>query len=272
MICYHGGPITPEPAALATWRNAHAMISFANKDQDALAFGCAESVALDNGAWTTFAAGQGAIDVEAYAEWVNRWYCHPAFDWCLIPDKIDGTEEENDSYIEEWPFPPSISVPIWHLHESLAKLEWLTEAWPRIAFGSSGEWIDIGTTRWWGRISEAMEVAADKDGHPKVKLHGLRQMGPEVFSIIPYASVDSTNVARNIGIDKAWTGSYIPRRRETRAMFLLHFWVRLMRRRIGQLNWRHLTWSEFFFHFDFFFNFFFRLGHGMSTALHTSER
>jgi hypothetical protein len=45
-----------------------------------------------------------------------------------------------------------------------------------------------------------------------------------------------------------------------------------MRRRIGQLNWRHLTWSEFFFHFDFFFNFFFRLGHGMSTALHTSER
>jgi hypothetical protein len=139
------------------------------------------------------------------------------FDFTVLPSH---GQEENDSYIEEWPFPPSISVPIWHLHESLAKLEWLTEAWPRIAFGSSGEWIDIGTTRWWGRISEAMEVAADKDGHPKVKLHGLRQMDPEVFSIIPYASVDSTNVARNIGIDKAWTGSYIPRRRETRAMLL----------------------------------------------------
>ncbi len=35
-----------------------------------------------------------------------------------------------------------------------------------------------------------------------------------------YASVDSTNVARNIGIDSAWTGSYIPKRKETRAMLL----------------------------------------------------
>ena len=32
--------------------------------------------------------------------------------------------------------------------------------------------------------------------------------------------MDSTNVARNIGIDSAWTGSYIPKRTETRAMLL----------------------------------------------------
>ena len=69
-------------------------------------------------------------------------------------------------------------------------------------------------------MAEAMEIACDKQGRPHAKLHGLRQMDPEVFSVIPYSSVDSTNVARNIGIDSAWTGSYIPRRKETRALII----------------------------------------------------
>jgi hypothetical protein len=62
--------------------------------------------------------------------------------------------------------------------------------------------------------------AVCSDGQPMTKLHGLRQMDPYIFSVIPYASVDSTNVARNIGIDSAWTGSYVPRRKETRGMVL----------------------------------------------------
>lgn len=35
------------------------------------------------------------------------------------------------------------------------------------------------------------------------------RMDPRVFSVIPYSSVDSTAVARAIGIDSKWTGSYI---------------------------------------------------------------
>lgn len=198
------------------------MISFANPDQAALAFGVADSVAIDNGAWPIFAAGKGSIDVPAYLSFVETWYRHPAFDWCLIPDVIDGNEEDNQKLIDAWQLDVAISVPVWHMHESLEKLEYLTSdmGWPRIAIGSSGEFVTIGTPRWWGRISEAMTVLCDEDGHPIVKLHGLRQMDPEIFSVIPYSSVDSTNVARNIGIDSAWTGSYIPKRKETRAMLL----------------------------------------------------
>jgi hypothetical protein len=220
MIRYHGGPITPVSAAMEAWRNAHAMISFANPEQTALAFECAESVALDNGAWPIFAAGNGKIDVPAYLEWVKTWYRHPAFDWCLIPDIIDGDEHENARLIETWPEDPSISVPVWHLHESLDKLGWLCDEWPRVAIGSSGEFVDVGSEKWWGRMSEAMEIACDEEGHPKAKLHGLRQMDPEVFSVVPYTSVDSTNIARNIGIDARWTGSYVPRMKETRAAIL----------------------------------------------------
>lgn len=220
MIRYHGGPITPESAALAAWRNSHAMVSFANPDQVALAFATAESVALDNGAWPIFAAGKGSIDIPAYMDWVKKWCQHPGFDWCLIPDMVDGDEEKNSWLINDWPLDNAISVPVWHLHESMDKLGWLVDDFPRVAFGSSGDFVQIGTQRWWGRIAEAMEVACDSEGRPRTKLHGLRQMDPEVFSIIPYASVDSTNVARNIGIDSAWTGSYVPVRKETRAMLL----------------------------------------------------
>jgi hypothetical protein len=41
------------------------------------------------------------------------------------------------------------------------------------------------------------------------KLHGLRMLNPTVYSQLPLASADSTNVARNIGIDSAWTGAYM---------------------------------------------------------------
>lgn len=220
MIRYHGGPITPDSAALAAWKRSHAFVSFANLQQVELAFAVADSVGIDNGVWPIFAAGKGSIDIAAYEEFVKSWWRHPAFDWCLIPDVIDGSEAVNNDLIEDWKLPAAISVPVWHMHESLEKLRWLVKDFPRIAIGSSGDYVTIGTQKWWGRISEAMEIACDADGYPIKKLHGLRQMDPEVFSVIPYSSVDSTNVARNIGIDSAWTGSYIPKRKETRAMLL----------------------------------------------------
>jgi hypothetical protein len=219
MIRYHGGPITPEPAAIAAWRDGHAMISFAHPDQTALAFAVAGSVALDNGAFSFWKQAK-PTDWPAYIRWVEEWSQHPAFDWCLIPDVIDGTEDENNALVESWPLRNYISVPVWHMHESTERLEYLTDEFPRVAIGSSGEFAKIGTPRWWNRIAEAMEVACDTNGYPKTKLHGLRQMDPEVFSVVPYASVDSTNVARNIGIDSAWTGSYVPVRKETRALVL----------------------------------------------------
>jgi len=46
-------------------------------------------------------------------------------------------------------------------------------------------------------------------------------LNPTIFSVLPLASADSTNVARNIKIDKAWKGTYQPKSRETRAAVLV---------------------------------------------------
>lgn len=219
MIRYHGTPITPDGAALAVLKRGHAMVSFANQQQLHLAFEKAQGVALDNGAFTLWKKNE-TVDVAAYAEWVTVWLRHPAFEWAIIPDIIDGAEDANDDLIEQWPFPLELSVPVWHLNESIGKLESLVDWFPRVAIGSAGEYAEIGTQKWWGRISEAMEVACDSDGMPKAKLHGLRQMDPEVFSAIPYHSVDSTNCARNIGIDSRWTGPYVPPSKDIRAMVI----------------------------------------------------
>ena len=196
------------------------MISFEYPEQLAMCAEVAHSFVIDCGAFTKWKAGKGEVDESAYVDFVRQWFRHPGFDWCIIPDIIDGDEAANDTLIEGWPLKIEISVPVWHMHESPERLARLCEDFPRVAIGSSGEFADIGTQRWWSRMSEAMEYACDGDGRPFAKLHGLRQMDPTVFSHIPYASVDSTVVARNINLDTRWTGSYQPLTERTRAIVL----------------------------------------------------
>ena len=70
-------------------------------------------------------------------------------------------------------------------------------------------------------MAEAMAVACDVDGCPRTKLHGLRMMDPTVFSHVPFASVDSTNVARNTGLDTRWRGPYQPMTPQVRGLVLV---------------------------------------------------
>ena len=69
-------------------------------------------------------------------------------------------------------------------------------------------------------MAEIMDVAC-VDGKPRRKLHGLRMLDPGVFSKLPLSSADSTNVARNIGIDQRWKGSYTVRSRSVRSLILM---------------------------------------------------
>jgi hypothetical protein len=45
-------------------------------------------------------------------------------------------------------------------------------------------------------------------------------LDPEIFSRLPFASADSTNIGRNIGIDSAWRGTYTPPTKEARATLI----------------------------------------------------
>ena len=217
MIHYHGTPITPETAAVQILKGRHAMVSFADPVEIGAVADVCQSFALDNGAFARWKRGV-AVDWKDYYLWAEKWLKHPACDWALIPDVIDGTAEANDRLVAEWPF-GALGVPVWHLDEPVERLRSLAEKWPRVALGSSGGWSLPGTARWWQRMAMAMEKVC-ADGRPLAKLHGLRMLDPHLFTRFPFASADSTNVARNIGLDGRWRGNYQPASKAARGIVL----------------------------------------------------
>lgn len=225
MIQYHGLPITPATAAVEAIGSGHAFVSFLHQQQLGLALEVCQSVAVDNGAFSAWSKGNPITDWQPYYRWVEELKRHPAFAFAVIPDVIDGDEESNDKLVSEWPHEKHVGAPVWHMHESFERLVRLCSNWPRVCLGSSGEYATVGTEKWWGRMSMAMDRVCGQDGYPIAKLHGLRMLNPKVFSRLPLASADSTNIGRNVGIDTRWkTGAYPPATKESRA--------RVMRQRV----------------------------------------
>ena len=219
MIHYHGTPFSSRINAERSLQGKHAMVSFAHPAPIQTVAELCQSFCLDNGAFSAWKSGQ-TLDVDLFLQWADEWRRHPGCDFAVIPDVIDGDEADNNSLLElvdkndRW-------VPVWHLHESLDRLIKLCNEWPRVALGSSGDYATIGDRAWWGRIADAMDEITDQNGFPITKLHGLRMLDPGLFSYIPFASADSTNVARNVGLDVRWTGPYVPTSQRIRALVIM---------------------------------------------------
>lgn len=208
MIHYHGTPIGGSRQDAARFlAGRHALVPFPRQDDIGIVAEVCQSFVFDNGAFTVWRQG-GQLDVDGYVAWVEQWHRHPGFDWALIPDVIEGSEAENDQLIAVWP-PHLAGVPVWHLHESLGRLDTLSRAWRTVAFGSSGQWASPGTDAWWKRMSAAMATICDSHGRPRCRLHGLRMLDPAIFSRLPFASADSTNAAVNGGSISRF-GMYAP--------------------------------------------------------------
>ena len=213
MICYHGTPTGgTREESMRFLRGRHALIPFFRSEDIATAAEVCQSFCIDNGAFSAWKQGVN-IDWQSYYGFVEQWCRHPGFDWAIIPDVIDGTEEENDAFLEEWPSHIG-GVPVWHMHESLHRLDRLCQ-WPRLALGSSGDYATVGNDKWWRRMAEAMRVICHADGRPRCKLHGLRMLDPAIFTQLPLASADSTNAVRNSSSYSRF-GMYVPPNASTR--------------------------------------------------------
>jgi hypothetical protein len=200
MIHYHGTPCGGQREQAERFLSGrHALIPFVRTEDIAIAADVCQSFCIDNGAFTAWKQGI-AIDWELYYDFCDLWHRHPAFDWAIIPDVIDGDEDANDQLIEDWPAHLG-GIPVWHMHESLDRLNRLC-GWYRIALGSSGDYAMVGNDKWWRRMAEAMEVCCDADGRPRTRLHGLRMLDPKIFKRLPLASADSTNAVRNANLIK----------------------------------------------------------------------
>lgn len=208
MIHYHGTPIGGTRQDTARFLlGRHALVSFARPDDMPIVADVCQSFVLDNGAFTVWKQG-GQLDVDGYKQWVLEWCRHPGFDWALIPDVIDGDERENDALVKSWP-KALPGVPVWHMHESIARLQWLARQFRVVALGSSGQFASVGTQEWWQRMVTAMKAVCDSNGRPMCKLHGLRMLDPDVFTKLPLSSADSTNAAVNSGSLSRF-GMYLP--------------------------------------------------------------
>jgi hypothetical protein len=213
MIAYHGTPCGgPREQVARFLRGRHALIPFVRPEDIATAAEVCQSFCVDNGAFTAWKQGV-EINWSEYYAFCDEWHRHPSFDWAIIPDVIDGSEADNDALLDQWPGHIE-GVPVWHMHESLDRLDRLC-SWPRLCLGSSGDYATVGTDKWWRRMGEAMAVVCDKDGKPRSRLHGLRMLDPAVFTRLPLASADSTNAVRNSSSYSRF-GMYVPPNASTR--------------------------------------------------------
>jgi len=220
MVHYHGGPFSDPLTAVVVWRGRHAMISFARPDQIKLAAEICQSFCLDNGAFSQWRR-KAKVNFDRYYAWVDRWIRHPGCDFAIIPDSIEGSEDENDELLERWPFERWHGCPVWHMDESLRRLRRLASAWPRVAIGSSGSYANPGNKMWWNRIHSAMRFCCNESGIPRTRLHGLRMLNPDLFCQLPLASADSTNISRNVQLDRKWHGPYTPSSKRVRGLVLV---------------------------------------------------
>ena len=169
----------------------HFCVSFANPENADWCQSNGQSVMWDNGAFTFFRQG-GELDVAAYEKWVEPRLSAPH--WCVIPDVIDGSVEDQRSLIAKWSLPPELSAPVWHMGLPIDWLLEIADKHHRFCFGSSGAYWQVGSDAWARRADEAWNALTVAGHRPWVHMmRGLSLCGDQW----PFASADSTNVARN---------------------------------------------------------------------------
>jgi len=192
LIHYHGTPITPR-AELQKMAGMHFCVSYAAKQDADWCLANGQSVMLDNGAFSVWKQGR-ELDLSKFADWVEPYLGHPH--WAVVPDVINGTVEQNLELIEQWPHPRELSGVVWHLNEPIDHLLHLSRmGFGKICFGSTEQFDPVGSRSWERRADEAFNaLAKHKNYLPWVHaLRGLALAGGRW----PFASADSTNVARN---------------------------------------------------------------------------
>jgi len=190
MIHYHGTPLTPR-SMLDRMAGKNFCVSYAAPQDGDWCLRHGQSVMWDNGAFTAFRQGRDFCP-DDFARWVESRLGHPH--WAVIPDVIDGGVEDQRSLIARWPHPRDLSAPVWHMALPVDWLLELADVWPRLCFGSSGAYWQVGSESWERRADEAWNALERRGLRPWVHmLRGLDLCGDRW----PFASADSVNVARN---------------------------------------------------------------------------
>ena len=191
MIHYHGTPLTPKEQ-LYKMAGKHFCVSFYNPQDAKTCMQIGQSVMWDNGAFSSFKNGE-KLNYKKYYSWLEDKLGHPH--WCVIPDIIDGSIAEQKKLLLQFPYPAELSAPVWHIALDINYLYFLIDRYPRVCFGSSGDYWNVGSMKWCERVDYVFNQLVKKYKYiPNIHmLRGLSLGGTKY----PFASADSVNVARN---------------------------------------------------------------------------
>ena len=191
MIHYHGTPIWPRQE-LHKMAGKHFCVPFEQPRDIDWCIQHGQSVMLDNGAFSAFTKGK-IVDFKEYEKWLEPYLYPP--NWAIIPDVIDGSVEEQKLLLRSFRhLPKHLVAPVWHMSLSVDWLLELADNYERFCFGSSGSYWQVGSDSWCRRADEAWNALTLR-GH-KSWVHMLRGLSLSGDKY-PFASADSTNVARN---------------------------------------------------------------------------
>ena len=197
-------------------RNRFGLISHARRDQQHLVLELCAGFCLDNGAFSAWRRGE-TVDWNKYQQWVLEMSTHPGYQFAILPDVVDGTEEENDALLDAWKLP--CGVPVFHQGEDFNRLEWLMAHYPMIAISSVEKSLPSVTFDEW--MTECMKVLCRPNGTPRVRIHGLRMLNHKIFTKYPLYSADSSVVGQNCADPGKFTGSFAPVSTEVRGAVML---------------------------------------------------
>jgi hypothetical protein len=190
LIHYHGTPLTPN-SELEKLKGHNFCVSFARPENANWCIRNAQSIMWDNGAFSSYTRGI-QFDKQAYYRWLDdKLY---GANWAVVPDVIGGSVEQQVDSAKDWPYPNHLSCYVWHMDLPLDWLKRLVETYPKVAFGSSGKYWKLSSPDWANRADEAWELIDKTGARPQVHMmRGLSVSGKRW----PFASADSTNIARN---------------------------------------------------------------------------
>ena len=191
MIHYHGTPLTRKEQ-LYKMAGKHFCVRFLNPQDAKTCMQIGQSVMWDNGAFSSFKNGE-KLNYKKYYSWLEDKLGHPH--WGVIPDIIDGSIAEQKKLLLQFPYPAELSAPVWHIALDINYLYFLIDRYPRVCFGSSGDYWNVGSMKWCERVDYVFNQLVKKYKYiPNIHmLRGLSLGGTKY----PFASADSVNVARN---------------------------------------------------------------------------
>lgn len=207
-LSYHGTPITPWEV-MQHLGGRHFCVSYFRPDQIEHCDRAAQSLMLDNGAFSAWKANDKRLKKglepivfdrdywNGFHDFCRQWAARPTT-WCVIPDVIDAGSQEQDGLIREWPAElRDRAAPVFHMDEPTDRLLRLVDEWPRVCIGSTAEYATVRSPAWIERMGELWDAIAQRRRFTPW-LHMLR--GMQLLSPgcpWPFASVDSTDLARN---------------------------------------------------------------------------